>query len=96
MVFLAVTQWSAPVCRGTFAGSKTTHMHTKQTIAVIGATGNMGTAISKSLARGNYRMLLRANDPAKVQGLIHDIKATHAEADVEAIDCPVKIGRAHV
>lgn len=33
-------------------------MKTKQTIAVIGASGNMGSAISKSLAKGNYRLLL--------------------------------------
>lgn len=64
-------------------------MHTKQTIAVIGATGNMGAALSKSLAKGNYRLLLRANDQDKLQGVINDIKAATATADVEAIACPV-------
>ena len=33
-------------------------MNTKQTIAIIGASGNMGSAISKSLSKGNYRLLL--------------------------------------
>src|SRR6478672_12798464 len=89
MVFLASAQWITPVCRGTFVLSKTTDMHTKQTIAVIGATGNMGMAISKSLAKGNYRLLLRANDTEKVGSLINDIKTTNAGADVEAINCPV-------
>lgn len=64
-------------------------MHTKQTIAVIGATGNMGAAISKSLAKGNYRLLLRANDSEKLQVVMDDIKAATASADVEAIACPV-------
>jgi short-subunit dehydrogenase len=37
-------------------------MNTKQTIAVIGASGNMGSAISKSFAKGNNRLLLFANE----------------------------------
>jgi 8-hydroxy-5-deazaflavin:NADPH oxidoreductase len=78
-----------PLCRGTFALLKTSDMHTKQTIAVIGATGSMGAAISKSLAKGNYRLLLRANDPEKLQAIINDINTTTASADVETITCPV-------
>jgi short-subunit dehydrogenase len=45
---------------------KTKIMQTKQTIAVIGATGNMGSAISKSLSKGNYRLLLGATDQEKL------------------------------
>src|SRR5947209_3256186 len=33
-------------------------MSTKQTIAVIGSSGNMGAAISKSIAKGNYGIVL--------------------------------------
>jgi NADPH-dependent F420 reductase len=62
-------------------------MQTKQTIAVIGSTGNMGTAISKSLAKGNYRLLLFAQDKEKVSGLVSDIMAVNPAADVEAMDC---------
>jgi NADPH-dependent F420 reductase len=62
-------------------------MNTKQTIAIIGASGNMGTAISKSLSKGNYRLLLCANDPEKVQTLVNAIKGSNSSADVEAIDC---------
>ena len=64
-------------------------MKTKQTIAVIGATGNMGSAISKSLAKGNYRLLLCANDQDKVEALIKDIRSKNSLADAERIDCSV-------
>lgn len=65
-------------------------MKTKQTIAVIGATGNMGTAISKSLSKGNYRLLLCANKLDKVQTLVQQIKSEQPLADVEALDCSVQ------
>lgn len=63
-------------------------MKTKQTIAVIGATGNMGSAISKNLSKGNYRLLLCANDKEKLQSLTTDIKK-EATAEVESLDCTV-------
>ncbi len=64
-------------------------MKTKQTIAVIGATGSMGSAISKSLAKGNYRLLLCANEQDKVQALAQQIKTENASADVEKMDCKI-------
>ena len=64
-------------------------MQTKQTIAVIGATGNMGSAISKSLSKGNYRLLLCASQPQKGQALAAEIRQSHAAADVETLDCSV-------
>src|SRR4051812_18070994 len=64
-------------------------MKTKQTIAVIGATGNMGSAISINLSSGNYRLLLCANDKGKVETLAKDIKSANVTADVEAVDCTV-------
>jgi 8-hydroxy-5-deazaflavin:NADPH oxidoreductase len=65
-------------------------MKTKRTIAVIGATGNMGAAIAKSLAKGNYRLLLCANELAKVQDLVAEIKISQPAAEVEGIDCAVE------
>ena len=62
-------------------------MKIKQTIAVIGATGNMGSAISKSLSKGNYKLLLCANEQDKVQTLVQQIKLQNSSADVEAVDC---------
>lgn len=64
-------------------------MKTKQTIAVIGATGNMGSAISKNLSKGNYRILLCANDEPKRQVLADDIRKENSAADVETLDCAV-------
>jgi len=62
-------------------------MKIKQTIAVIGATGNMGSAISKSLSKGNYKLLLCANEQDKVQTLVQQIKLQNSSADVESVDC---------
>lgn len=63
-------------------------MQTKQTIAVIGASGNMGSAISKSLSKGNNRLLLFANEKEKVDALVQDIKKSNSAADVETLECP--------
>ena len=62
-------------------------MQTNKTIAVIGATGNMGSAISKSISKGNYRLLLCATDQDKVQGLLQEIKTSNPSADVDAVNC---------
>jgi NADPH-dependent F420 reductase len=65
-------------------------MKTKQTIAIIGATGNMGSAISKSLAKGNYRLLLKASKEVELDNLVKEIKDKNSDADVEAIPCPAE------
>lgn len=62
-------------------------MKTKQTIAIIGASGNMGAAIARSLSKGNYRLLLCANDLDKVQTVAAEIKESNPDAEVEASDC---------
>jgi NADPH-dependent F420 reductase len=62
-------------------------MQTKQTIAVIGATGNMGSAISRSLAKGNYRLLLLGNNGDKLGPLVRQIRSAYANADVEVTGC---------
>ena len=64
-------------------------MQTKQTIAIIGSTGNMGSAISKGLSKGKHRLLLCSGDSEKVQDLVKQIKQTHPAADVEELDCSV-------
>ncbi len=64
-----------------------TKMNTKQAIAIIGATGNMGAAIARSLAKGNYRLLLKANDKHALDTLSDDIKKDHPSADLEVITC---------
>jgi len=63
-------------------------MSTKQTIAIIGATGNMGSNIAKNLSKGNNRVLLFANNQEKVNALVTEIKSNNTSADVEAYECP--------
>ncbi len=63
-------------------------MSTKQTIAVIGASGNMGAAISKTLAKGNNRLLLFASEKDKVEILAKEIIDSTASAEVEVLECP--------
>ncbi|WP_262712084.1 SDR family oxidoreductase [Litoribacter populi] len=48
-----------------------------QTIAIIGASGNMGSAISKRLAKGNYRLLLCTNEQEKVHAVVEEIKSNN-------------------
>lgn len=67
-------------------------MQTKQTISIIGASGTMGTAIAKSLAKGNYRLLLKANSTEGLDKLVKEITDKNPSADVEAIACPKNAG----
>jgi 8-hydroxy-5-deazaflavin:NADPH oxidoreductase len=62
-------------------------MQTKQTIAIIGATGKMGSAMAKSLAKGNYRLLLKSSKKDELDQLVNEILATTPTADVEGIIC---------
>lgn len=64
-------------------------MKTKQTIAILGATGNMGSSISRALSKANYRLLLFATDQAKLQTLVEEIRQSNADADIESVDCSV-------
>ena len=63
-------------------------MQTKQTIAIIGATGSMGSALAKSLAKGNYRLLLKSSRQEELKGLVEAIEAETPTADIEGITCP--------
>jgi len=65
-------------------------MQTKQTIAIIGATGNMGSAIAKSIANGPYRLLLKANNQEKMDALVKDIQSKSPKAEVESVICPTE------
>jgi len=60
---------------------------TKQTIAIIGAAGNMGSAIAKSIADGNYRLLLFDRTSEKLDWLIDDIQTNYSDAELRSMDC---------
>lgn len=61
---------------------------TKQTIAIIGAGGSMGSAIAKSIAGGNYRLLLFDRKPEELDPLIARIRQAHSGADLKPMHCP--------
>lgn len=59
-----------------------------ETVAIVGATGNMGSAISKSLARtGNYRLLLMSGDEDKLSDLKAQIEKTSGQTEIFTISC---------
>jgi 8-hydroxy-5-deazaflavin:NADPH oxidoreductase len=62
-------------------------MITKQTIAIIGATGKMGSAITRKLAKGNYRLLIFGKREAALQELHATITRDYPFADIEPITC---------
>jgi hypothetical protein len=67
-------------------------MRTKQTIAIIGATGSMGAAIAKAISKGNYHLLLSSGNFQRTQDLVNEINTLNPFADVEAMDCLVNAG----
>lgn len=62
-------------------------MITRQTIAIIGASGNMGSALARKLSAGNYRLLLKGRQPEPVQALAREIRAANPQSDIEASAC---------
>lgn len=60
---------------------------TKQTIAIIGASGNIGSAIAKNIADGNYRLLLFDQNPEELSVLAEEIREQVSNADVKPMDC---------
>jgi 8-hydroxy-5-deazaflavin:NADPH oxidoreductase len=65
-------------------------MQTIQTIAIIGATGNMGSAIAKSIAKGPYRLLLKGNKQEELDSLVKAIQTKDPHAEVESAVCPTE------
>jgi len=59
----------------------------KKTIVIIGAAGNMGSAIAHSLAHAKYRILLMDRNSEKSQAVYNSIKILNPEADLEIVNC---------
>src|SRR5690606_6761782 len=62
-------------------------MQTKQTIAILGATGNTGKIVAKKLASKKYRLLLSDTVEPQINHLIQEISNLHPNSDLEAITC---------
>ena len=65
-------------------------MQTKQTIAIIGATGNMGSAIARSIAKGPYRLLLKGSRQEELDALVKDIQTKNPQAEIDSAVCPTE------
>jgi NADPH-dependent F420 reductase len=61
-------------------------MNTKQVVAVLGASGEMGSAFARSLSKGNYRILLHASKTDALQSMVNEIKSNRFSTDVEVVD----------
>lgn len=62
-------------------------MALRKTIAILGATGSMGSAIAKSLSKGNYRLLLIGSNSEKLEALYNDILTLQSTAEIEMMNC---------
>jgi predicted dinucleotide-binding enzyme len=62
-------------------------MKTKETIAIIGATGNMGSAIARNLSKHNYRLILMSRNPEELSGLKQNLSTINPKAVIDTNDC---------
>jgi hypothetical protein len=62
-------------------------MAVKQTIAIIGAADNAGSALAKALAKGPYRLILFAHERERLAELGKQILTLNPLAEFETIDC---------
>lgn len=60
---------------------------TKQTIAIIGADGDIGSIMAKRISGDNYRLLLLSKDISNVQPLAEEITQFNSSADIDVRDC---------
>src|SRR5664279_3372245 len=58
------------------------------TIAIIGATGNMGSALAKSLSFSSNHILLFDRNEEKLAALFHEIKELNPIGNIEIMNCP--------
>ena len=58
-----------------------------KTIAIIGATGNVGSAIAKCLSATSNRLLLMANEADHLAQLISEIELMSPTAEIESATC---------
>ncbi len=64
----------------------------KTTIAIIGASGSMGSALARNISRANYRVLLFDKNRTELESLLQSIKSAMPKADVEIMDCARESG----
>jgi NADPH-dependent F420 reductase len=58
-------------------------MNNKKTIGIIGATGNMGSALSKSLARAGFPLLVYGRDREEVRSLMEELQGSKSSSKIQ-------------
>lgn len=59
----------------------------KKTVAIIGATGRVGSALAKCFARTDNRLILMSHNAAKLDVLTRNIRQMFDEAEIVKSDC---------
>ncbi len=59
----------------------------KKTIAIIGATGRVGSALAKCFAKTDNRLLLMSHNVEKLNTLTYTLRQMFDEADIVKFDC---------
>lgn len=62
-------------------------MKTKETIAIIGATGKMGSSIAKDLSKHICRLILMSRDATKLSVLKDNLSTPDTKALIDTHDC---------
>jgi NADPH-dependent F420 reductase len=62
-------------------------MKTKETIAIIGATGSMGSSIASNLSKDNYRLMLMGRDDEKLRVLKESLLRGNAKGIIDTDHC---------
>lgn len=60
-----------------------------ETIAIIGATEQLGAILFKCLARADYRLLLFSNNISHLKTMVKEIKKISPAADLHSFECLV-------
>lgn len=66
-------------------------MKSRETIAIIGATGTVGAAIAGRLSQANYSLILMSKDTEKLEALVESLQVTDANAFIDSGNCPKEV-----
>lgn len=62
-------------------------MKIKETIAIIGATGDIGSLIARNLSKDNYRLIIMSRDTEKLSALKDKLSTLDTKALIDYNDC---------
>lgn len=68
-------------------------MKAKEIIAIIGATGTIGSAIAANLSNGSYRLILMSREAKKLRKLKAELSALNPNTVIDTNDCEKGVSR---